>query len=61
MVNVAFPALSAPGDSVVASSLKITVPVGVLEVAAITVAVNVTAWPIVDGFSEDATAVGVAC
>src|ERR1700676_4285798 len=61
VVNAAFPALSATVASVVAPSLKITVPVGVPEVAAFTVAVNVTAWPNVDGFSEDTTAVEVAC
>src|ERR1700680_3425296 len=61
VVNVAFPALSATVASVVALSLKVTIPVGVPEVAAVTVAVNVTAWPNVDGFSEDTTAVDVAC
>jgi hypothetical protein len=61
VVNAAFPALSVTVDSVVAPSLKVAVPVGVPEVAAFTVAVNVTALPDVDGFSEDTTVVDVAC
>jgi hypothetical protein len=61
VVNAAFPAVSATVASVVMLSLKVTVPVGVPELAAFTVAVNVTDWPNVDGFSEDTTAVDVAC
>src|SRR6201987_1793172 len=60
VVNFAIPLLSAPVPSVVVPSLNVTVPVGVPEVVAFTVAVNVTAWPKVDGFSEETTAVGVA-
>jgi hypothetical protein len=60
VVIAAFPALSATVASVVAPSLKVAVPVGVPEVAGFTVAVNVTALPKVEGFSEDTTAVDVA-
>ena len=51
----------APVPSVAVPSLNVTVPVGVPEVAAFTIAVNVTACPKVDGFNEDTTAVDVAC
>jgi hypothetical protein len=40
-------------------SRNATVPVGVPEVV-VTVAVKVTVWPAVEGFSEEATAVAVA-
>ena len=41
-----------------APSLNVTVPVGVPEpVAGCTVAVNVTAWPKADGFSEEVNVV----
>jgi len=55
-LNVALPLLSVPVPRVEEPSLKVTVPVGVppLEV---TVAVNVTEAPYVDGFREEATAV----
>jgi hypothetical protein len=56
VVNVADPPLSVPVPSVTVPFLNVTVPVGVPEVA-VTVAVNVTAWPDVEGFSEDATVV----
>ena len=54
VVNVAVPPFSEPGPSTMAPSLNVTVPVGVPEpVAGCTVAVNVTAWPKADGFSEE--------
>ena len=56
MVNAAFAALSATVASVVAPSLKVTVPVGVPD-AAVTVAVNVTLSPKVEGFLLDVSAV----
>ena len=59
VVNIALPPLSVPVPSVVVPSLNVTVPVGVPDVAA-TVAVKVTAWPNVEGFSEDATVVELA-
>ncbi len=41
--------------------VKITVPVGVpANPGAVTIAVNVTCWPTVDGFNDDETAVIVA-
>ena len=48
--------------SVVDPSLNRIVPVGVPDPGevAVTVAVNVTDWPVTDGFAEDATAVVVA-
>ena len=46
--------------SVVAPFLNVTVPLGVPEVDAFTATVNFTAWPTVDGLSEDASAVEVA-
>jgi hypothetical protein len=44
----------------VVPSLKVTVPVGVPEVAAFTVVVNFTFCPTVDGLGGDANAVEVA-
>ena len=59
VVNVARPEpLSVPVPSVVAPSLKVTVPVGVTEPDTwVTVAVNVTLWPHTVGFVEAITAV----
>jgi hypothetical protein len=58
--NVAFPAApTAPVPSVVAPSRNVTVPVIVPAVAEVTVAVNVTLVPLVDGFNDDASAVEV--
>jgi hypothetical protein len=45
--------------SVVEPFLKVTVPVGVGPVVAVTVAVKVTEAPEVDGFSEEVRAVDV--
>ena len=57
-MNVALPLLSVPVPSVVAPSLKVTVPVGVPPVE-VTVAVNVTAAPNVEGFRDEANAVAL--
>jgi len=60
-VYVATPPLKVPVPRVVAPSLKVTVPVGVPEPgdAAATVAVKVTDWPNVLGFTLEVTAVVV--
>jgi hypothetical protein len=60
VVNVALPPLSVPVPSTLVPSLKVTIPVGVPEVAGLTVAVKVTAWPNTDGFAEETTDVEVA-
>ena len=59
VVKVALPAAKPAVPSVVAPSRNVTVPVGVPEPgkSALTVAVNVTAWPKTDGFAEEATVV----
>ena len=55
--NVATPeAFSVTVPRVVAPSLNVTVPVGV-PIEEVTIDVNVTAWPYVDGFSEEESAV----
>jgi len=68
MVNVACPLLRVTGLGVepvkavpgqVAPSMKVTLPVGV-PLALVTVAVNVTDCPNVDGLGDDITAVLVA-
>ena len=54
-------ALSVPVPSVVAPSLKVTVPVGVPDpLVGVTVAVKVTACPTVLGFGDEDSAVVVA-
>ena len=60
-MKVAMPALSVPVPSVVAPSLKVTVPVGVPAPGAVaaTVAVKVTACPNTDGLAEEESAVVV--
>ncbi len=60
VVNVAMPAASVPLPIWVAPSRKFTVPAIVPAVVEVTVAVNVTLAPTVDGFSDDATLVVVA-
>ena len=61
VANVVTPdALSAPVPSVVEPSLNVTFPVGVPAAVEVTAAVRVTDCPIVDGFSEEVTAVPVA-
>ena len=59
VLNVAEPALSVPVPNVVVPSLNVTVPADVPAAgdAAVTVAVNVTDWPELDGFAELATVV----
>ena len=61
---VVTPALvdSVPVPSVVAPSLKVTVPVGEPAPGAVTltVAVNVTDWPETEGLTEEATVVVVS-
>jgi hypothetical protein len=52
MLKVAFPALIVPVPSVALPSMNVTVPVAVVGV---TVAVNVTDEPYVDGFVDEAS------
>jgi hypothetical protein len=52
VLKVAFPLLSVPVPNVVLPSLNVTVPVAA---EGVTVAVNVTDDPYVDGFAEDAS------
>src|ERR1700730_4229895 len=56
VVKVAFPALSATVASVVAPSLKVTVPAGGRD-AAVTVGVNATLSPKIEGLLFDVSAV----
>jgi hypothetical protein len=58
--NVAWPALSVPVPMLVAPSRNATVPVIVPAEVLVTVAVNVTVWPAVEGFTEEARTVVVA-
>ena len=58
VVSVAWPAVSGPVPRLVAPSVKVTVPLEMPE-PGVTVAVKVTAWPAVDGFALDASAVPV--
>jgi hypothetical protein len=59
VLNVAWPLpLSEPVPSIVAPSIKVTVPVGVM-IRPLTLAVNVTDWPNALGLSEDITDVVV--
>ena len=57
VLKVALPPLRLPVPSVVAPSLKVTVPVGVPAPGetALTVAVKVTDWPETDGLAEELT------
>src|SRR5260370_338142 len=57
--NGAFPVVGVPVPRTVAASLNVTAPVGVPEVAGLTVAVKVTALPNADGFAEETTNVEV--
>jgi hypothetical protein len=61
VANVADPPLRAFVPSDVVPFLNVTLPVGVPEVAGVTVAVNVTDCPKLDGFSDEPTAVVVDC
>ena len=50
-----------PDPKVIAPSLNVTVPVGMPDPAdGVTVAVNVTVWPQIEGFSEEVSVVEVA-
>jgi hypothetical protein len=62
IANVVFLLLSVPVPSVVLPSLNVTVPAGLPAPGAIgvTVAVNVTVSPLMDGFNEDTTEIEVA-
>ena len=57
--KAATPPLRACDPNFVVPSIKFTVPVGVPVVEDFTVAVNLTVFPEVDGFSEDTTVVEV--
>jgi hypothetical protein len=59
VVKVALPPESVPAPMLTPPSRNVTVPVGVPEPgdAALTVAVNVTVWPNVEGFSDEVTVV----
>ena len=60
VVKVATPlAFKEPVPSIVESSSKVTVPVGVPEVAGVTVALNVTASWSRDGFAEETSVTDV--
>src|SRR5258708_28588829 len=62
MLNVASPAPCNVADPIVAApSLKVTVPVGMPDpVDGVTVAVNVTACPNIEGFGEEVSVIDVA-
>jgi hypothetical protein len=60
LVNAALPLVRVTVASTVVPSLNVADPVGVPEVEGFTVAVNVTAAPCLDGFSDDTTVVEVA-
>ena len=54
-MKAALPALIVAVPRVAVPFLKVTVPLGVPEAAALTVAVNVTSSPDTDGFTEEAS------
>ena len=58
VLNVALLLLNVPVPNVVEPALKVTVPVGVPP-DEVTVAVKVTDWPKVDGFTDDVSDVEV--
>jgi len=62
VLNVAFPLTSADVPSVVDPSFNVTVPAGVPPpgATAVTVTLNVTVCPNVDGFGEEVIVVAVA-
>ena len=60
LVMVACPLRSVPVPIDIVPSLKVTVPLGVPEVAGLTVAVNVTVPPKAAGFAEETKLVEVA-
>jgi hypothetical protein len=61
VAKLAVPSLRAPIPNVVVPSLKVTVPAGMPEppVPEVTVAVNVTDCPRIEGFDEESTTVAV--
>ena len=60
LVMIAWLLRSVPVPSEIVPSLKVTVPLGVPEVAGLTVAVNVTDCPDTEGFAEETSVVDVA-
>ena len=60
LVMIAWPLRSVPVPSEIVPFLKVTVPLGVPEVAGLTVAVNVTDCPDTEGFAEETRLVVVA-
>jgi hypothetical protein len=61
VLNVAVPELSRlPVPSVVLPAMKVTVPDAFPPPGIVTVAVNVTAWPVVDGLISALREVAVA-
>jgi len=60
VLSCAIPPISGALPNIVLPCLKVTDPVGVRPEAAVTVAVKVTDWPEIEGFSEDCNAVVVA-
>jgi hypothetical protein len=58
--RLAEPFVSCTVPKILVPDLKVTDPVGTPDVLDVTVAVNVTDWPTVDGFSEEVKAVFVA-
>ena len=60
IVKAALPLVSVTVANIVVPSLKVAEPVGVPVVEDFTVAVNVTALPLFEGFSEETTAVDEA-
>lgn len=61
VAKAANPPSSMPVPSVLVPSLNVTVPVGVPEIAAITVAVKMTDWPRLDGSTDETTVVVDCC
>jgi hypothetical protein len=59
VARVAWPAASVPVPRLVAPSMNVTVPVGLLGPLPVTVAVKVTVCPDTDGLAEDASTVVV--
>jgi hypothetical protein len=60
VVNDATPPLNVPDPSVLVPILNVTPPVGVPSYCGVTIAVNVTACPRLDGFGDELSAVIVA-
>ena len=60
LVMIAWLLRSVPVPSEIVPSLNVTVPLGVPEVAGLTVAVNVTVCPDTEGFADETSVVDVA-